>query len=92
MHTNGRRGEERKRGNHIPSRSILHVPPPSRQRCFSASSTQLKDCVMRSAPFRSAGAEVGGVQVAMVKRSTNLRMKKRGKVPPRLLTLESPEH
>ena len=31
--------------------------------------------------------EVGGVQVAMVKASTSLRMKKRGKVPPRLETL-----
>lgn len=31
--------------------------------------------------------EVGGRQVARVKKSTSLRMKKRGKVPPRLLTL-----
>lgn len=31
--------------------------------------------------------EEGGVQVATVKASTSLRMKKRGKVPPRLETL-----
>ena len=35
----------------------------------------------------SLGALVGGWQVATVKASTNLRMKNRGKVPPRLLTL-----
>lgn len=58
-------------------------------RCFSASNTQLKGWVMRS-PFsveRSLGGTEGGKQVAFVKRSTNLRMKKRGKVPPRLETL-----
>lgn len=43
---------------------------------------------MRS-PFRSAsGAVSGGLQVASVKASTSLRTKKRGKVPPRLDTLE----
>jgi hypothetical protein len=43
---------------------------------------------MRS-PLRESGLGVlvGGWQVATVKASTNLRMKKRGKVPPRLLTL-----
>ncbi len=30
----------------------------------------------------------GGMQVARVKKSTKRRMKKRGKVPPRLETLE----
>ena len=40
--------------------------------------------------FRSKvfGMVVGGVQVACVKASTSFRMKKRGKVPPRLETLE----
>lgn len=40
-------------------------------------------------PLRSfsKGGEVGGWHVATVKYSTNLRMKKRGKVPPRLETL-----
>lgn len=34
-----------------------------------------------------AGVSVGGMQVAFVKRSTSLRMKNLGKVPPRLETL-----
>ena len=56
--------------------------------CFSASATHEKEEVIR-APLRSAdmGEDEGGVQVATVKVSTNLRMKKRGKVPPRLETL-----
>jgi hypothetical protein len=72
----------------VPSCEISQAPPPLIQRCFSASRTQLKGCVIRS-PFSMSdlGALVGGWQVATVKASTNLRMKKRGKVPPRLLTL-----
>ena len=35
----------------------------------------------------SAGGFAGGLQVAIVKVSTSLRMKKRGKVPPKLETL-----
>lgn len=34
-----------------------------------------------------SGAVVGGLQVAVVKKSTRRRIKKRGKVPPRLQTL-----
>ena len=37
--------------------------------------------------LRSVGGEEGGAQVAWVNRSTSFRMKKRGKVPPRLETL-----
>ena len=47
------------------------------QRCFSASATQEKGEVMR-APLReeaSAGGFAGGLQVAIVKASTSLRMK-----------------
>lgn len=56
--------------------------------CFSASATQEKGDVIRS-PLRPAdfGGDDGGEQVAVVKVSTSLRMKKRGKVPPRLDTL-----
>ncbi len=54
--------------------------------CFSASATQEKGEVIRG-DLRSARGVSGGVQVATVKRSTSLRMKKRGKVPPRLETL-----
>ena len=59
------------------------------QRCFSASATQEKGAVMRG-PLReeaSEGGSAGELQVAIVKVSTSLRMKKRGKVPPRLETL-----
>jgi hypothetical protein len=43
---------------------------------------------MRGPFSRSAlGGREGGEQVAWVKRSTALRTKKRGKVPPRLETL-----
>lgn len=35
---------------------------------------------------------MGGRQVATVKRSTSLRMKKRGNVPPRLDTLENSQY
>lgn len=65
------------------------MPAPARQRVFSASRTQEKGVVMRS-PLgveRSLGGSRGGWQVARVKWSTSLRMKKRGKVPPRLETL-----
>jgi hypothetical protein len=37
--------------------------------------------------MRVLGDEEGGIQVAEVKKSTALRTKKRGKVPPRLETL-----
>ena len=37
--------------------------------------------------FKSFAGREGGWQVATVKRSTSLRIKKRGKVPPRLETL-----
>ncbi len=40
------------------------------------------------ADLRSLGGFEGGMQVATVKKSTSLRMKMRGKVPPRLETLE----
>lgn len=52
----------------LPSCEILQTPPPSMQRCFSASRTQLKDLVMRS-PLRASrfGEVVGGWQVATVK-------------------------
>lgn len=36
----------------------------------------------------AGGATVGGRQVAIVKKSTSLRTKMRGNVPPRLETLE----
>ena len=45
---------------------------------------------MMRAPLRSeafGSFPDGGMHVAMVKTSTSLRMKKRGKVPPRLETL-----
>lgn len=63
-------------------------PPPSIQRCFSASATHENGEVMR-APFRSEdlGGSSGGLQVATVKTSTSLRTKNLGKVPPRLDTL-----
>ena len=67
------------------------MPLPSIQRCFSASATQEKGEVMAVAgSFRSREERTeaeGGMQVARVKVSTSLRMKKRGKVPPRLETL-----
>lgn len=53
------------------------------QRCFSDSKTQLKGAVIKDFLL-----EDGGWQVATVKASTSLRTKKRGKVPPRLDTLE----
>lgn len=59
------------------------------QRCFSASKTQENGSVL-SALLRSAGGTAGGWHVATVNMSTNLRMKKRGNVPPRLLTLQTP--
>ena len=68
---------------------MLHVPPPSTQRCFSASATQEKVDVI-SGPFSvegSLGGSMDGRQVADVKTSTSLRMKKRGNVPPRFETL-----
>lgn len=58
------------------------------QRFFSGSRAQEKE-VVTSAPFSesAAGGVVGGMQVATVKKSTSLRTKKRGKVPPKLETL-----
>jgi len=38
-------------------------------------------------PLRSGSGADGAMHVATVKRSTSLRMKKRGKVPPRLEAL-----
>jgi hypothetical protein len=54
--------------------------------CFSASATHEKGVVIRG-NLRSEGGVRGGLQVAMVKTSTSFRIKKRGKVPPRLETL-----
>ena len=66
----------------------MHAPPPAIHLCFSASRTQEKGCKIRSPLRRSlVGGIEGGMQVAVVKASTNLRTKKRGNVPPRLLTL-----
>jgi len=64
------------------------MPPPFMQRSFSAERAQEKDSVIRG-PRRDLGGgeEEGGMQVATVKKSTSLRTKKRGKVPPRLETL-----
>ena len=59
------------------------------QRCLSNSNAQEKGAVIR-APLSSeafGSFPDGGMHVAMVKTSTSLRMKKRGKVPPRLETL-----
>jgi hypothetical protein len=61
------------------------------QRSFAAEAAQEKDSVTRG-PLRFAGSlkeEGGGMQEATVNASTSLRTKKRGKVPPRLETLES---
>lgn len=69
---------------------MTQVPPPSVQRCFSTSATQEKG-EMTSVPLRvevSVGGGEAGMHVATVKTSTSLRMKNRGKVPPRLETLE----
>lgn len=67
---------------------MSQVPPPSIQRCFSASRAQENGLVIRG-PLRSTavfGSSVGE-QVATVNASTSLRTKKRGKVPPRFDTL-----
>lgn len=53
---------------------------------FSGSRTHEKGDVIGS-PFRFAGIVVGGVHVATVNMSTNLRIKNFGNVPPRLETL-----
>ncbi len=56
------------------------------QRCFSLSRMQEKGMAIGLAlDFGEDGK--GGWQVAIVKKSTSLRTKKRGKVPPRLETL-----
>lgn len=57
-------------------------------RFLSGSRAQENDDVTRS-PFRDSGAGEtdGGMQVASVKRSTSLRIKYFGNVPPRLDTL-----
>lgn len=73
---------------HLPSVVMLQMPPPSLQRCLSASSAQ-ENGFVTSSPFGSFGGIDGGEHVAAVKASTNLRTKKRGNVPPRLLTLTS---
>lgn len=65
---------------------ILHVPPPLVHLFRSGSRTHEKGEVIRS-PLRFAGVFVGGVQVATVNMSMNLRMKNLGNVPPRLETL-----
>ena len=68
---------------------MLQIPAPWIHLAFSADMEQEKDSVI-SGPLRLEGRVVpagGGMQVADVKRSTSLRMKKRGKVPPRLETL-----
>lgn len=72
-----------------PSRSTWQVPPPLTQRFFSGSRAHEKAVVTRVSLRESAGgATVGGRQVALVKKSTSLRTKIRGKVPPRLQTLD----
>ena len=68
------------------------MPPPFRHKFLSASSAQEKELVMGATSgwdLVNASREelVGGMQVALVKRSTNLRMKNFGNVPPRLETL-----
>ena len=57
-------------------------------RFFSGSRAQEKGDVI-SSPLRvfGSGVLVGGMQVATVKKSTSLRMKNFGNVPPRLETL-----
>ena len=67
----------------------MQDPAPSMQRCFSTSATQENEEVMRG-PLRSVlleGRTTGGEHVATENASTSLRMKNRGKVPPRLETL-----
>jgi hypothetical protein len=73
---------------------MWHVPPPLTQVFFSASRAHEKASVMGVmsglALMKSSKAEVPwerGWQVALVKRSTDLRRKNLGKVPPRLDTL-----
>ena len=67
---------------------MLQVPPPSTQRCLSASIAQENELVMISPLSFSDGMVVdGGMQVAAVKKSTNLKTKNRGKIPPKLETL-----
>lgn len=66
------------------------MPPPSKQRRFSASEMQEKGVVTRlplSSSILVRDAWGAGWHVATVKVSTSFRMKKRGKVPPRLETL-----
>ena len=66
------------------------MPPPLTQRFFSGSRAHEKGDVTRVS-FRvdGSGDVVGGLHVAVVKKSTRRRIKKRGKVPPRLQTLFS---
>lgn len=65
------------------------MPAPWIQRSFSADKAHEKGSVTRG-PLSVGGSLEsgrGGMQVAVVKKSTSLRTKKRGKVPPRLETL-----
>ena len=63
----------------------MHVPPPAVHLCLSGSRAQGNGDVTGS--LRSVNGSEGGKQVASVKKSTSLRTKIRGKVPPRLETL-----
>ena len=59
------------------------------QRFFSGSSAQENAEVTRASfSWSLGGGVVGGRHVAWVKRSTSLRTKMRGNVPPKLETLE----
>ena len=65
------------------------MPPPLTQRFLSGSRAHEKDEVTSvSFSVAGSGAVVGGLHVAVVKKSTRRRIKKRGKVPPRLQTLD----
>lgn len=70
---------------------MTQVPPPSTQRCFSASKAQEKlDVTIEvkgSVGLKSEGSEEGW-QDATVSMSTSFRMKNLGNVPPRLVTLD----
>lgn len=68
---------------------MIQVPPPLMQRFFSGSRAQENAEVMRASfSWSLGGGVVGGRHVACVKKSTSLRTKMRGNVPPKLETLK----